>query len=118
MALPVGGMRFRDTQHQRNVECGMWNDVKHIHRIPPQQQEDESHWLAKFTPPKDSGFCVPAEARLHVPEVANEIKALRLVVREWRNHFEEYDVTGKDIDAVRPAFLHALQLGMADIGIN
>lgn len=96
----------------------MWNDVKHIHRIPPQQQEEESHWLAKFTPQKDSGFCVPAEARLHVPEVANEIKALRLVVREWRNHFEEYDVTGKDIDAVRPAFLHALQLGMADIGIN
>ncbi|WP_156171217.1 hypothetical protein [Yersinia aldovae] len=39
--------------------------MKHIHRIPPQQQEDESYWLAKFTSQTDSGFCVPAKASLH-----------------------------------------------------
>lgn len=51
-------------------------------------------------------------------EAVDEIKAIWLVVREWRNHFEEYGVTGRDIDAVSPAFLHARQLGGANIGIN
>ena len=33
------------------------------------------------------------------------------IVREWRNYFEESGVTGGDIDAVSPAFLHIRELG-------
>lgn len=47
-----------------------------------------------------------------------EIDRIWRVVREWRNYFEEYGVTGDDIDAVSSAFLHARYLGGKDVGIE
>ena len=47
-----------------------------------------------------------------------EIDRIWRVIREWRNHFEEFGVAGEDIDAVSSAFLHARHLGGADIGIS
>lgn len=47
-----------------------------------------------------------------------EIDSVWRVVREWRNHFEEQGVDGRDIDAISPAFLHARYLGGNDIGIT
>lgn len=47
-----------------------------------------------------------------------EIERIWRVVREWRNYFEEYGITGSDIDAVSSAFLHARYLGGADVGIG
>lgn len=46
-----------------------------------------------------------------------EIDSIWRVVREWRNHFEELGIAGKDIDAVSSAFLHARYLGGDDAGI-
>lgn len=50
-------------------------------------------------------------------EATAEIDRIWRVVREWRNHFEEHGVTGKDIDAVSPAFLHARYLGGDEAGL-
>lgn len=47
-----------------------------------------------------------------------EIDRIWRVVREWRNYFEEYGVTGEDIDAVSSAFLHARYLGGSEVGIE
>lgn len=45
------------------------------------------------------------------PQAIAECDRIWRVVREWRNYFEECGVTGADIDAVSPAFLHILNLG-------
>nr|WP_255425055.1 HipA domain-containing protein [Providencia sp. wls1943] len=51
-------------------------------------------------------------------QAIDEINKIWLVVREWRNYFEDYGITGADIDAVELAFLHARYLGGKELGIT
>lgn len=55
---------------------------------------------------------------LNRADAITEIDRIWRVVREWRNHFEAYGISGSDIDGVSAAFLHARYLGGAAIGIT
>ncbi|WP_456308952.1 type II toxin-antitoxin system HipA family toxin [Serratia proteamaculans] len=46
-----------------------------------------------------------------------EIDSVWKVVREWRNCFEEFAVSGKDMDAVKGAFRHVREIGGKELGI-
>ncbi|RJT43569.1 type II toxin-antitoxin system HipA family toxin [Rahnella woolbedingensis] len=46
-----------------------------------------------------------------------EIDSVWKAVREWRNCFEEFAVSGKDMDSLKSAFRHAREIGGKELGI-